>query len=355
MERDSEGFLMPRIEQARCVHCGKCAQVCPVDKTMPKAQTQTFLVQIRHEEVRRCSSSGGAFSALANAALCRGGAVFGCAMADDCYSARHICVETPDELGNLRGSKYIQSEIGNAFAEAKRVLEAGRWVLFSGTPCQIAGLRSYLGKKEYDKLLCVDLLCHGTASPWVWEKYLRELEEQYGAKALTVNFRDKREGWVVFSLACRFANGREYSSPVTQDLFLRGFVADLYLRKSCYRCKCQGEQCASDITLGDFWGVERVVPELADGKGTSLAMVHTAKGSEALHAVASDCIIQAVPMEKALLPKSPYYGPVPENPLRDRALLQMRKHPAHRIIGKYYGTSLMAKIRRKAAKLLRRG
>lgn len=347
MEHDPEGFLMPKILQDKCISCRKCDQVCPANKDVPPVRSHAFLVQSRDEEVRRRSSSGGAFSALAYLVLRQGGVVFGCAMADDCYSARHVSVENAEGLEKLRGSKYIQSEIGNTFVQAKQALEAGRCVLFSGTPCQIAGLHKYLGEKEYDKLLCVDLICHGTGSPWVWEKYLQELEMQYGAKAETVNFRDKRDGWVLFSLACQFANGQEYSSPVTRDLFLRGFVADLYLRRSCYHCKSQGERCQSDITLADFWGVERVVPELADGKGTSLSLVHTEKGREALYALAADCIIQPVPMDQALPAKSPFYGPVPENPLRGKAMAQMRKYPAHRIIGKYYDTSLMAKIRRK--------
>lgn len=355
MERDAEGFLMPRILQDQCIHCGKCEGVCPVTQSVSPVQSEAFLVRNRDEEVRRCSSSGGAFSALANWVLCRGGTVFGCAMSDDCYRACHICVEKPQELEKLRGSKYIQSEPGKTFVQAKQALEADRWVLFSGTPCQIAGLRSYLGEKEYPKLLCVDLICHGTASPWVWEKYLQELEAQFGSKTVAVNFRDKREGWVLYSLACRFANGQEYSSPVTRDLFLRGFVADLYLRRSCYHCTNQGEWYRSDITLADFWGVEHAVPELADDKGISLALVHTEKGSEALRELAAECIVQSVPLNQALPKKSPFYGPVPKNPMRNIALVKMRKKSAYEVINKYYGTSLMAKVRRKTAKLLRSG
>lgn len=354
MEDGGEGFLLPRIEKNRCVQCGSCDRVCPVGKPVFHGQDRAYTVRARNEELRYASSSGGAFSLLADLVIRQGGVVFGCTMAEDCYSAYHVGVEKVEELGKLRGSKYIQSRIGDSYAKAKRALEEGKWVLFSGTPCQIAGLRGFLGEKTYDKLLCVDVICHGTASPWVWKKYLQELEAQFGAKAVAVSFRDKRAGWVTFSLTCHFANGKVYSGLVTQDYFLRGFVADLYLRESCYCCGFKAEQYASDITLGDFWGVEQVVPELADGKGNSLAIAHTAKGDEALKMLGCECVMQEVPLDKALEKNRPYYHPVAVNLLRDRALAQMRKKPVHRILKKYCGTSIMAKIRRKTAKLMRK-
>lgn len=351
MERNAEGFLVANVDQERCIRCGKCDGVCPAQGSAHVAAEMAYLLQSYDKQLRENSSSGGAFSMLAVDVISRGGVVFGCAMDEDCYGAHHIAVDNLTDLQKLRGSKYIQSDVGNSFAQAKQALDAGKWVLFSGTPCQIVGLRGFLGKKEYERLLCVDFICHGVASPWVWKKYLQELEQAYGSKAQRVNFRDKHIDWVNFSLSCAFANGEMYCRPVTEDPFLRGFVANLYLCNSCYRCECKGKGYASDITLADFWGVEQVVPQVADGRGTSLAIAHTKKGQDLLLSAQENGIVQQVQMDQALRKNRSYYTSVPMNPLRRQALRQLRKRSAHSVIEKFCGTSLMSKVRRKSASI----
>jgi NAD-dependent dihydropyrimidine dehydrogenase PreA subunit len=299
MREDNEGFLYPEVDKNICIDCGLCEKVCPViNQAEERKPLAVYAAKHKDEQIRMASSSGGAFTAIAESVIDEGGVVFGAKFNQDC-DVVHSYTETKEGLGAFRGSKYVQSRIGESYKEAEGFLKAGRKVLFSGTPCQIAGLKRFL-RKEYDNLLTVDFICHGVPSPGVWREYLKEeTARQCGEKnsvlqrpihernALIegISFRDKRLGWKKFSfaLALSTTNGSGakntvlLSEPLNKNIFLRGFLADLYLRPSCHACPSKSFKSRSDITIGDFWGVQNVMPEIDDDKGVSVVMVNSEK------------------------------------------------------------------------------
>ena len=278
MAADAEGFLRPKIDSSQCVVCGTCQNVCPV--LHPKAhshETVAYAAVHKDDAIRLESTSGGVFSLLCQWVFDHGGIVFGAAYADD-FSVAHGCVEKASDLSKLRTAKYAQSAIGDSYRQAKTFLEQGRYVLFSGTPCQIGGLRTFLGK-DYGRLLTVDLICHGVPSPAVWEHYIQYRGEQdaQGERPTSINLRSKESGWAGYSIRFDYAGGQTYRMPNSQDPYLRCFVKDLCLRPSCYACSFKGIDRCSDFTLGDYWGVWSQLPELDDNQGTSIVLLHSEK------------------------------------------------------------------------------
>ena len=290
MERDAEGFLYPKIDGNTCVNCGRCEKACPIlsgVKTGVGGLPKAYAAWNTNEEVRRVSSSGGIFTAIAEWVLEKGGVVFGAAL-DGARAVRHIAVETKEDLALLRGSKYLQSTIGDAYCRAREYLLSGRLVLFSGTSCQIGGLRAYLGK-DHENLICQDIVCHGVPSSVVWEKALSEYEASSGKTVSSISFRSKSTGWKEYSLAFTHSDGSVHEHPHGEVPFMTGFVRDLYLRPSCYQCFFKGYARESDLTLADFWGIQHVLPAVDDDRGTSLVLVHTERG-EALLRELKDCV-----------------------------------------------------------------
>ncbi len=286
MDPDVEGFLYPRIDPKKCIQCDLCLRVCPIYKepSVSKKEPEAFAAVCNSEELRTSSSSGGIFSLLANEILSRGGMVFGAIQTADCKAVVHAGATTELEQQKQRGSKYLQSRIGTTYREAEAFLEKGGTVLFSGTPCQIAGLYAFL-KKDYERLYTQDLICHGAPSPLVWKKYAEEMEQQVGETLQTVSFRNKERGWKNFSLKLTFSDQSNRSASLMEDFYLKGFMSDLFLRPSCYQCKYKSMYRQADITLADFWGVEHLHPELDDDRGVSLVFTHSKKGTELLEAV----------------------------------------------------------------------
>ncbi|WP_439810055.1 Coenzyme F420 hydrogenase/dehydrogenase, beta subunit C-terminal domain [Parabacteroides distasonis] len=297
MREDNEGFLYPEVDREVCIDCGLCEKVCPVihqgDKRKPLA---VYAVKHKDDKIRLSSSSGGAFTALAESVIDEDGVVFG-AKFDEDWSVFHDYTDTKEGLAAFRGSKYVQSRVGDSFKKAEYFLKAGRKVLFSGTPCQIAGLKRFL-RKEYDNLLTVDFICHGVPSPGVWREYLKEeTARQCGgknsvlshpnikerdARIESISFRDKRLGWKKFSFALTLSvpNGHGakntvlLSEPLNKNIFLRGFLTNLYLRPSCHACPAKSFKSGSDITISDFWGGQSIIPEWNDDKGISVMFLH---------------------------------------------------------------------------------
>ena len=295
---DDEGFRYPKIDPARCVHCNACEAACPADKVLPPQETpEAYYAFAKDAELCRCSSSGGMFSLLAAEILRQGGTVFGVGF-DENFRVCHRRIDRQQDIEALRTSKYVQSDIGLTYREAEALLKEGRLVLFSGTPCQIAGLRQFL-KKDYDNLLTQDIICHGVPSPGVWETYLSQ--QRGGKKLQSVSFRDKTLGWNDFSMKITFADGGEYRQSATKDPFERAFLANLTLRPSCYQCQYKTVARLSDITLADYWGVETVHPELAPQQGVSLVLTHTEKGERLLAAVKSQATVEPTDLERAAM------------------------------------------------------
>ena len=309
---DSEGFLYPKVDEIVCVDCGLCEKVCPIINRAEKIDPLKVLaVKNTNEEERMNSSSGGVFLPLAREVLAKGGVVFG-AVYDEHWEVHHVYAEKIEDVYPMMGSKYLQSRIDNTYKVVEQFLKQGREVLFVGSPCQIAGLRSFLRCKEYPNLLAVDFLCHGVPSPGVWRRYLAEtyskdaLKEQCRRQAAAgknsvlllslnakspigdIKFRDKCEsGWKKYRFVVRpkSASKADQNTVLSSDIhytnpFMRGFLSDIYLRPSCYACKCKNGVNHSDITIADFWGINQIAPEFDDDKGVGLVLLNTKKGEE---------------------------------------------------------------------------
>ena len=279
MRENEEGFLYPQVQQELCVHCGLCEKACPIlcpPQPEEAACREAWGVTCKDQALLLDSSSGGLFSLLAEEVLRQGGCVFGAAFSGDFEKVKHIKVTTPTEMGALRGSKYVQSDMNTCYRQAKQELLSGRTVLFSGTPCQIAGLKAYLGQ-PCEKLICADIICHGVPSPALWRAYLRQLEKQLGGNADFVSFRSKKNGWQKYGLLVQ-CGAQSYFQGRMQEPYLKIFIRNYCLRESCFQCFAKGSNSPSDITIGDFWGVGRIAPDLNNELGVSLALLHTEKG-----------------------------------------------------------------------------
>ena len=279
MQEDQEGFRYPQVDAESCIQCGACEQTCPslhpillsADK-----EPETLAAISNNDSSREQSSSGGIFQLLAEDILRKGGIVFGAAF-DEAWEVHHASIEKIEELGKLRTSKYLQSRIENNYKKVKDELQKGREVLFVGTPCQTIGLRNFL-KKDYSHLTVVDFICHGVPSPAVWREYLKERIGDLN-EIQRISFRDKNLSWERYLLSFLLKKDNKYlAEDLNTDVYMRGFLHNLYLRPSCHSCKFCRQNRPVDITLADFWGIQNVAPEMYDGKGTSLLFVHSKKG-----------------------------------------------------------------------------
>ena len=291
MQRDNEGFVYPKIDENACINCCLCEKICPsIHISAHGIPLSVYAAKSKNDALRLESSSGGVFSLLAYNVLNSGGLVFGASFDSSDWHVSHECIDNESELGRLRGSKYVQSDMNNCFRRVKKSLNDGREVLFSGTPCQIAGLKSYLSqtcKSDMSKLLCVDVVCHAVPSPIAWRKYLEKRIRENCNKQTTsleaikrIASRHKYCGWKRFSMFLSFANDMEYRNVFRDDSFMRGFLQELYNRPSCHNCGFKNLSSGADITLGDYWGIESWCPEMDDDKGVSLVFVNTGKGAE---------------------------------------------------------------------------
>lgn len=279
LEVDREGFWYPTILSEQCIECSRCNAVCPLDKRQEPDTIQVAYAAINHNtETRLHSSSGGVFPELAKMIIKNGGVVVGPDF-DKLWNLRHVEIENEEYIERLCGSKYVQSKIGEAYMVVKKHLIEGRIVLFSGTPCQIAGLKSYLGK-DFNSLICQDIACHGVASPKVLKSYLRFREKKAHAKVQNLLFRHKIFGWKAFSMLLEYDNKKKYVGCNVEDLYLRMFINNLSLRPSCYACRFKGLDRQADITLADYWGIGNIEQEMDDDLGTSLVIVHSEKGQQ---------------------------------------------------------------------------
>lgn len=348
MVADEEGFIYPKVDKSFCVDCGLCERVCPfhAEATAEKKPLLAYAAKNPDETIRNTSSSGGLFTLFAESIIEDGGVVFGAQFNTE-WDVVHGKALTKEEIYKFRGSKYVQSKIGNTFAEAKEFLNCGQKVLFSGTSCQIMGLKRFL-RKEYENLITIDVICHGVPSPKVWKGYLEEVmrvahkgnKNQFRSlftsiipetdapiqgDLMGISFRDKTYGWRKNSFALSFAEAstkgekKQFCSLIANDYRSKYFVAfnnNLTIRHSCFNCPAKGGRCGSDITLADFWGVEKELPDFSDDKGISICMCNTVKGIKAFDALMMDK--QEVPYTQAVSHNHAWCFSLPPHPKREK-------------------------------------
>lgn len=307
MKSDKEGFLYPIIDPNKCTKCDICEKVCPViNQKLPSEPIKTYAAKNKDEIVRLQSSSGGIFTLLATKTINNGGVVFG-AKFDEQWNVVHDYVETIEGLAKFRGSKYVQSQIGNCYKIAEIFLKKGREVLFSGTPCQIAGLKKFL-IKDFSNLICVDIICHGVPSPMVWQKYKSQVILN---KNSSFTFRDKSNSWKRYEIVALNEGKEVVRETTSKNVYMKLFLSDLCLRPSCSNCPAKGGQSQSDITIADFWGIENIHPDFDDDKGSNLVIINSEKGLELFNSL-ENCEKIETDFEKAISYNTSYFKSITE-------------------------------------------
>ena len=304
MQSDNEGFLYPKIDENKCIQCGLCLKTCPIlNNKKQNFIPKVYVAKNKNNEVQKQSSSGGMFSILADYVLEQNGVVFGAAFNKN-WQVEHCFIDKKEDLDKLRRSKYVQSNTLKAFIEAKKFLEAGRQVLYTGTPCQIAGLKSFLGK-NYDNLITADIICHSVPSPDVWKKFL---EQNYDVnKIIKIDFRDKKDGWNKSKLYFYFQDGKIEPKDNQMSSLRIGFGEALFCRPSCHNCYFKGNNRFSDFTIGDAWGYVDYAPEMFDKNGLSVIFTNNTKAEEIFNKLREHLVYKQVSADK-VIKYNPYYN-----------------------------------------------
>ena len=313
----------------------------------------------KDKDVRLSSSSGAVFSSLAEYVLNKSGIVYGVAMSEDCYSAEFIGVTDSEGLTKLRGSKYLQAKVGNTFKSVKKELQAGKLVLFTGTGCQVNGLKTFLGK-DYDNLICMDVICHGAPSPALWREYARDQEKKMGGKLKEINFRCKDDSWVDFGMKEVLStipedSVKKFYISKDKDPYMQMFLRDYCLRPSCYECMVKKEKM-SDLTVADFWGIKDVAPEMNKGLGTSLVLIRTKKGQEIFNYISCEMKLKEVTYEAGVKGNPAEYKSCVRPSQRDTFFDDMHTMSFEELEGKYAPPikySLKTRAKRKTKKIMK--
>ncbi len=352
MKVDSEGFKYPEVDYDKCIKCGLCIEVCPliepqkIEKENPKA----YACFNKDEKIRMESSSGGIFTLLAEEIINSGGVVFGAGWNKN-LELKHSFVETVEDLNKFRGSKYLQSKIGFTFTQTLEFLKKDKKVMFTGTPCQIGGLKYFLDKKlnkdQMKNLLCIDFICHGVPSPKVFKKYLEYQEKESNSKTERIAFRLKNEGWKLYSVLLLFNNNTEYRKQFRNDLYMNAFLSDIDLRPACYDCGFKTKNRISDITMGDFWGIQNMKPDLDDDKGTSLILIHSKLGNKYYSTISTNIISEEVDVDEALKYNSAAIKSVKLNSKREEYFKNLDSMTFEELHNKYVKLGLGIRVKNK--------
>lgn len=301
MQGDEYGFYKPVIDREKCVNCGLCEKICPLDKYKSQniEQPKVFAFQNDDKETLYKCASGGAFAKLAKYIIEQNGIVYG-VIYDENLVVCHSRTDNLTYLEKMYSSKYVQSNTGDTFKQAKEDLENGKLVLFSGTPCQIAGLKSYL-QKDYENLITVDLVCHGVPSPLVFEKYKQEFMAKRAKDEwlLNIDFRSKIQGWNPYYLTIK-TNNQDYYILSGKSVYTKLFLNNLNINDSCLNCKFNGFPRVADITIGDFWGVDEYDKTMNDNKGLSIVLLNSEEGEEYFSKIQDQCFSKEVPLDIAV-------------------------------------------------------
>lgn len=291
-------FIYPKIDDKKCIHCQKCEKVCPALSSLKQQKViASYAVKNRNKEICLESSSGGLFSALAETIIEKNGYVFGAAFRGN-FKVEHIGIDEKEKLFQLRGSKYVQSNLKDTFVRIEKLLEEGNLILFSGTPCQCAALNVFMKSKKYSgTLYIIDFICHGILSEKLFADYIEYLEKKEKSEIESFEFRNKTYGWLDSGPKIKYKNGRSKNWPLYEDLYMQGYFQGLCMRESCYQCNYKNMYSGSDITMGDFWGADVLDKEFYDEKGVSLCCVQNERGMSLLNQAQKYLDIKQVPVE----------------------------------------------------------
>ncbi|MEG0408637.1 MAG: Coenzyme F420 hydrogenase/dehydrogenase, beta subunit C-terminal domain [Bacilli bacterium] len=297
MIQDNKGFYYPIINSDRCIDCNLCKKTCPVlNHKSHDSINKCFACYATDKKIRSESSSGGIFTLLADFVLSKNGIVIGAAF-DTSFELKHMPIKEKENLSILKGSKYLQSNLGDIFEYVKyNVTES--IILFVGVPCQIAGLKSYLGK-EHENLICVDLVCHGVPSQKLFSKYIQELEDKYHDSLKKYSFRDKKTGWDDYSNTA-FFDKHIISEKHSKNKYMSLFLSDIALRECCYACNFKLGNKYADITLGDFWGIKNKYPDMYDDLGVSAVILNSEKGIEIFNHIKDTMIFKECMLDEII-------------------------------------------------------
>ena len=349
MIEDNDGFKYPVIDKSKCINCGLCKRTCPVlNTTNNNSINKCYVGYAKDESIRFNSSSGGIFSVIANFILKNNGIVIGVSFDDN--KLKHIAITENKDLSKLRGSKYLQSGLDNMFSYIKENIK-DRKILFVGTPCQVAGLKSFM-KREYDNLICIDLFCHGVPSPKLFNKYITELEKDNG-KVLNYNFRDNSTGWDNYSNTWEYKDKKVSQLRIDND-YMKLFLSDIALRESCFNCNFKLGNKYSDITLGDFWGVKNYYPDMYNNSGVSAIIVNTDKGINIFNDISNnvkfkECLLEEILDGNPSLEKSGILSNKRKDFFKD-----MDKYSVRYLTKKYTGKSLVKKVKKKIKMIIKK-
>lgn len=299
MKPDSEGFLYPEVDHTKCINCNLCVKVCPIlNKPASLPIQKGYIARNRDMKILKTSSSGGFFSALCELVIDREGVVFGASFNEE-LAVRHVKAESLDDCIGFRGSKYVQSDVSDTYIEVKEALKQGKWVCYSGTPCEISGLRNYLGR-DYDHLILVDFVCHGVPSPKLWKEYLKYMSEQYHSDIIKANFRSKKNGYQSSTMHLKFANSKDYYGSVRTDIMLKSFFRNICLRESCYKCAFKGKERCSDLTIYDCWHAGKILDVEDDDLGYTSILVRSDKGISFINELNHQLEIYEKPIDEVI-------------------------------------------------------
>lgn len=295
MLEDTEGFLYPSIDQKECVQCGRCISVCPETNESSGYTDLAFAVYAKNGSIREKSSSGGFFPLAAKLVLHADGVVFGVMMEND--RAVFSYIESVEDIWKFQGSKYMQAQTDGCYCKVKYFLGEGRPVLFSGTPCQVSALQSYL-KKDYKNLITMDFICHGVSSPKIFRNYLDHISANRAIDH--IEFRNKENGWNNFSLKIYYEDGTTFSESMRENMYLQSFLKNYNLRPSCFFCRFRNEHRRCDITMGDLWESKKVIPSWNDDKGYSFIILHSKRAENFFKLIQPHLIYQKINMQEEL-------------------------------------------------------
>lgn len=355
LTENEKGFIMPNIDEDKCINCGLCLKVCDFKKPQQTESNieRAYSLVVNDKDVLKNSTSGGAFTALSDVVLGRSGCVVGSVMDDD-FTIRHVIAEDKTGRDKMRGSKYVQSCTQGIWKQVKALLSQGKEVLFTGTPCQCAALLSFLGK-DYDNLIVVDFLCHGVPNNKMFKEHIEYLNKYYKNPSVGFSFRNKTYGWDSYNNNNNnLSNGKTKIKWINQ-IYYNFFVSNLSLRSSCLQCPYRGLHRSSDITIADFWGIEKLTGK-KNREGVSLVLTHSEQGLNLVKKAKDNCQVREYPVESVLFRVST--APSKPNPKYDAFWETYIKQGYRGVARKFFSNSRKNRIRfeiRKIAKILRIG